>query len=89
MMSEETTQIMTERDFVVFLGQIAGKLRDTDWEPSTDDLSENLYCMAEHLDNTSSTDTRDGMTWDMIAAMILAGMKKTKAYQHRVEPDAS
>ena len=40
---------MTERDFVVFLGQIAGKLRDTDWEPSTDDLSESLYGMTEHL----------------------------------------
>ena len=83
MMSGETTQIMTERDFVVFLVQIAGKLRDTDWEPSTDDLSVNLYGMVEHLDNTSSTDTRDGMTWGMIAAMILAGMKKTKAWGYR------
>ena len=88
-MSEETVRIMTERDFVVFLGQIAGKLRDTDWGPSTDDLSESLYGMTEHLDNTSSTDTRDGMTWDMIAAMILAGMEKTKAYQHCVAPGAS
>ena len=88
MMSEEAARTMTERDFAEFLWGMAGELREGNWEPSTDDLSESLYGMAEHLDNTSSTDTRDGMTWDMIAAMILAGMKKTKAYQHRVTPDA-
>ena len=88
-MGEETTQIVTERDFIVFLEQMAGKLRDADWEPSTDDLSESLYGMIEHLDNTSSMNPRVGMNWDMIASMILAGMKRTRVYQHRVASDAS
>ena len=87
-MSEETARIMTERDFAEYLWEMAGKLRDGNWEPSTDDLSESLYGMTEHLDNTSSADAREGMTWEMIAAMILAGMKRTKAYRHRVAPDA-
>lgn len=73
---------MTEREFADFLNQIAGRLRDTDWGPSTDDLSESLYGMSEYLDQTDSETPRGGLTWDMIASMILAGMQKTKAYNH-------
>ena len=84
-MSEEEPQIRTERDFVIFLNQLAGKLLEGDLTHASADLSESLCGMSEYLDNHDSETPRDGLKWDMIAAMILAGVKKTKSYQEDVK----
>jgi hypothetical protein len=81
-MHEDTTNIETERDFVVLLDRLAKQVRNTDWTQSTEDVSECLYGMIDYLDNTTDpTSPRDGLKWNEIGAMILEGLKKTKAYQ--------
>ena len=81
-MNEETPDIETERDFVVLLDRLAKQIRDLDWTPSTDDVSEWLYGMIDYLDNSTDPGLqRDGLRWDELGAMILEGLKRTKAYQ--------
>lgn len=69
-MNKETTQIVTEWDFVVFLGQIAERLHEDDLTHAKADLLECLDGMIEYLDNTDSELPRDGLKWAKIAAMI-------------------
>jgi len=80
-MHEDTPNIETERDFIVLLDQLAKQIRDTDWTQSTEDVSECLYGMIEYLDNVDSLSERAGLKWNNISAMILEGLKKTRAYQ--------